>query len=659
MGTTRQIFHITLTAFLTMCSIVSFAQKSPFTTVLQSNHSICINKQIKDCDTIDLIQEEIKGLSLDGVIIQNGTNSFLRVVLEDCDGNNYLIINANRMLFPSDSIVLHNYSEDGAYLNNTKPKCLKIYAHNSTLTLKTVNFVNIESKQRATTSSINEDSIRRCQVELTVKKINEYNALNNKLWVAGVTKLSLEDYETRKRILGVCDKCSTGGIEYYAGGIFDVGERALSTPKTSSSQAVSQCVNSFDWRNRHGKNWMTSVKNQLNSGYCVAFAICSMLEARVNLYYNQLINIDLSEQDIVNNYAKHTGKSIRNIYNSGMNSATSLRYVVNDGVIDEVSEPFVDSPNAIIPTSRNFNELIRIQSFSSITPSINTIDSIKKTLICNGPAESGIITCPHSAQTSHSKIHSMSLVGYHTIQVGDSILQVKTDAEGGLFRSKVISESDVGFIGKTYWVFKDNYGEDLPGRDAGYFYAFFNNYDCMRNVCYTSSSIESTEHSDSDIAITDEDGDGYYFWGIGPRPSHCPDWIPNTPDGDDSDYTKGPMDEYGNLKELNPALEDTIYIDSDSICTRRKYIYNNTIIRNGGSLTLQGQTTFYRNVALTILSGGTLIVDAAIVENAKICVQEGATLRIINNGVVKICEGDNFIVPLCSTLELVQGEICH
>lgn len=37
--------------------------------------------------------------------------------------------------------------------------------------------------------------------------------------------------------------------------------------------------------------------------------------------------------------------------------------------------------------------------------------------------------------------------------------------------------------------------------------------------------------------------------------------------------------------------------------------------------------------------------------------EEGATVRIINNGQLKICSNEEFVVPLGANLEIVQGEI--
>jgi C1A family cysteine protease len=69
-------------------------------------------------------------------------------------------------------------------------------------------------------------------------------------------------------------------MEYYNGGIFELGD--ISSNVNQQTSIPSLYIDNFDWRNRHGKNWMTSCKNQGNSGYCTAFATISSLEAMVN-----------------------------------------------------------------------------------------------------------------------------------------------------------------------------------------------------------------------------------------------------------------------------------------------------------------------------------------------------------------------------------------
>ena len=106
---------------------------------------------------------------------------------------------------------------------------------------------------------------KRAQVGAIVNNINENNEKHNRLWRAEVTDLSLLRWEDKKKILGVDGECYPTGFEYYSSGIFEFGDAENSQSMMRNS---SPYVESFDWRNRHGTNWITPVKHQSTGNRC-------------------------------------------------------------------------------------------------------------------------------------------------------------------------------------------------------------------------------------------------------------------------------------------------------------------------------------------------------------------------------------------------------
>lgn len=114
------------------------------------------------------------------------------------------------------------------------------------------------------------------------------------------------------------------GFEYYKCGVFV----ALSyLARARNTRTASPLVKEFDWRSRHGKNWMTSVKNQGNCGSCWAFSAVGTAEAYTNLYYNRLLGLDLSEQELVS--CSTAGNC------SGGNTGSALSYIIKNGIVAE------------------------------------------------------------------------------------------------------------------------------------------------------------------------------------------------------------------------------------------------------------------------------------------------------------------------------------
>jgi len=102
----------------------------------------------------------------------------------------------------------------------------------------------------------------------------------------------------------------------------------------------------FDWRNRHGENWNSPVKNQGSISSCPGFGALASIESAINLYFNKHLDLDLSEQSTFScsNELYHEFSFDINLHKCfGINSPASI--ICNakfTGIVDEKCYPYVD-----------------------------------------------------------------------------------------------------------------------------------------------------------------------------------------------------------------------------------------------------------------------------------------------------------------------------
>ena len=140
-------------------------------------------------------------------------------------------------------------------------------------------------------------------------------------------------------------------------------------------------------------------------GWCNPTCATSVAESSVNLYFNQHIDYDLSEQNV----ASCSGGNIGNCDGGYINS--SIDYLISHGTVVEDCFPYEGEDVNDVPCSDicdNFNERISFQTYRSISKSI---DNIKKSIILNGPICGGI----------SNMWHFMSIIGFKKLKSGDII----------------------------------------------------------------------------------------------------------------------------------------------------------------------------------------------------------------------------------------------
>ncbi len=579
----------------------------------------------------------IDKLTMYGVVRKLSPNFSVRVILKTTTGQEYLLMELYDALCSTQSRTFSNYAEETELLNHVTPDSLKIYVRNARLTLTSLYKTVMTGNDYP--SAEDPDSLLRRRIQIKVDTINAINQRTNKLWRAGVTELSLQDDVTKRRVLGLTNGEASQGWEYYAGGIFEVGEMPENPVPENSPY-----VDNFDWRNRHGKNWMTPVKNQGRSGYCAAFAAIGSLEALLRLYYNNCNDtITLSEQQVAVCHGENNPK----VYKKGMSIFNAVNYLYRHYVYDDASYPFIDDSLAVCECDNiTPNESVKIEGFSGIP---NVSNAIKDAIIKHGPLVSG--------KLNSNKIggHAMTLVGWGTVHPGDTI-RVTND-----FNTVLRVPENHPLIGQTYWIFKNSYGtfyEHWHEELQGYFHIVFHDSTLRTYSYYLETPILREGHTESDIICEDADGDGYYFWGIGPKPAHCPANVPEEPDGDDSNPLYGPMNEYGYLESLNPNDRDTIYITTSTISSQIQHFYNHVVLCNGATWDIQDNVTFHNGAKLIVRENAQLNVEAnGVLRGANVVSKSSSQVKLENGGQIIRPTNGEFKVELGSTFELDEGSV--
>ena len=607
------------------CAIFSIAQNNIATLSLshigETHIQQCAVIQSDTTITLDY-PETITGLSVSGTATLNhASNSLVRVTLQDDYNTEWLVYELFPLLADSSTVIFSNVAFETSILENITAKQLNVTIINATLTLSDIN----TSNQSVASYSIQQNRAMEAQNAYIIEKLNENLEKRNIPWRAGETSVSRKTYEEKKAMFGG-KVPNLGGLEYYKGGIFimpdyeptdsNEGVATLSTTEEEEDPYVKE----WDWRNRHGKNWMTPAKDQDSCGSCWAFAAMGAVEAYCNLYYNRQLNLDLSEQELVScTYKSRKGCN-------GGHPSNALNYIKKNGVMNENSFPYIIVDNNCDDKPDISTERIKIGNY------IYRLGDRRKYLF-NSPL----------AVSLYKNQHDVVLAGYKTVQAGEEYISEN-------LISKITIEEGNSLIGTKAWLLKNSWGEDWG--DNGFAYVITND---LNDTYSITDSIVSLNYNDSDIVIEDLDNDGYYTWGLRAKPDSLPDWVPETPDGDDSNPDYGPIDQYGHLQKI--TLGSPITVATDEHWNEDNYLYSNIIIVNGGSLTISSNIILYKDACVTVESGGELIIDNGCIEQANITLKAGANMNIQNNGNIILGSADNFVTEIGATLNIYSGGI--
>lgn len=103
------------------------------------------------------------------------------------------------------------------------------------------------------------------------------------------------------------------------------------------------------------------------------------------------------------------------------------------------------------------------------------------------------------------------------------------------------------------------------------------------------------------------------------------------------------------------TMDGLLVIPVTETMSADEQLYCNIRITNSGQLTVQSDIELMGNSRVIVESGGKLIIDGGMISNADIVLKPGASLRILNGGIIETRNG--FEAPIGATVDVLNGKI--
>ncbi len=255
----------------------------------------------------------------------------------------------------------------------------------------------------------------------------------------------------------------------------------------------------FTWNDRFGKDYISVPKDQRCSGPCNVFAAIAGIEAAVQIYFNKTAPlIDLAERYCYSMYCSGNTPGETNI-------DSTLYFAMANGIVKESCMPYPSVPGqgqgyyyGDYEDLLCSDPIVTIPGYQEIA--LNTNQELQRAIIDHGPIPVLLKNVSSTLYGGENGHHAVLLLGWQT---GASEIE---------------------------WHIKDSW----PGAPATWYTGFGSNtdiFDFSPHFCYIIHKSEGDEidcSGDNCSSIfnsryyTDNDEDGFYYWGIGSKPDSCP-----------------------------------------------------------------------------------------------------------------------------------------